>query len=218
LSLESELRNHPQDNLAILFRTNKAIRKLRHTALTQEWNRLVALISDDDCDVEPEEGACLIASWHYWKDLSIKERVYATLDDHADSIRERLLERFPVNPSPDSQEDISWDPRAVLDEVNIFFKENNFEGNVKDYYQDKNRYSIPSHTSLALTNLSFLNDVLERKTGIPICNDLQFRRKKILTLLSLALSVVYAAICRRLGVHLELIGMPGMNSPLISNM
>lgn len=59
----------------------------------------------------------------------------------------------------------------------FFFEEQGFRGNESDYYDPKN---------------SFLNDVIERKTGIPI-----------------TLSVVYVEIARRLGLAVCGVGFPG---------
>ena len=59
----------------------------------------------------------------------------------------------------------------------VLFNERGFRGNRDDYYDPKN---------------SFLNDVIERKTGIPI-----------------TLSVLYLEVARRLGVGLHGVGFPG---------
>lgn len=59
----------------------------------------------------------------------------------------------------------------------VLFNERGFRGNRDDYYDPKN---------------SFLNDVIERKTGIPI-----------------TLSVLYLEVARRLGVGLDGVGFPG---------
>lgn len=58
---------------------------------------------------------------------------------------------------------------------------------------------------------SFIDHVLEKKTGIPISTVFAFP-PLIHThgRFNSALSVVYAAVCRRLGVHIDMIGMPGM--------
>lgn len=64
---------------------------------------------------------------------------------------------------------------AALDET--LFEEAGFHGNVLDYYDPQN---------------SFLNDVIERRTGIPI-----------------TLSILYIEAGRRLGLDLRGIGFPG---------
>ncbi len=68
-------------------------------------------------------------------------------------------------------------PAAVLSQINwILFVEERFRGNAEDYYDPRN---------------SYLNEVLDRKTGIPI-----------------SLSVVYAAVAERLGLKLSGVGLP----------
>ena len=59
----------------------------------------------------------------------------------------------------------------------VLFKEEGFRGNAEDYYDPRN---------------SFLNDVLDRKLGIPI-----------------TLAVVYMEVARRVGFPLVGVGMPG---------
>ena len=59
----------------------------------------------------------------------------------------------------------------------VFFKEHGFRGNREDYFDPKN---------------SFLNEVLDRKIGIPI-----------------SLSVIYMEVARRIGLPLEGVGFPG---------
>ncbi len=70
------------------------------------------------------------------------------------------------------------DPRGGLETLNQYlFEELSFHGNERDYYDPRN---------------SFLNDVLERRTGIPI-----------------TLSVVYMEVARRLGLPVFGVGLPG---------
>jgi regulator of sirC expression with transglutaminase-like and TPR domain len=70
---------------------------------------------------------------------------------------------------------------SVIDMVTtlnrVMFQEMNFRGNREDYYDPRN---------------SFLNDVLERRLGIPI-----------------TLSVLYLEVARRIGLPLAGVGMPG---------
>jgi regulator of sirC expression with transglutaminase-like and TPR domain len=70
------------------------------------------------------------------------------------------------------------DPRRMIEALNTYlFQAQGFRGNSEDYYDPRN---------------SFLNDVLDRRTGIPI-----------------TLSIVYLAVGGRLGLHLHGVGMPG---------
>jgi len=70
------------------------------------------------------------------------------------------------------------DPEQILLQINhVLFEKHRFRGNTENYYDPKN---------------SFLNDVLDRKTGIPI-----------------TLSLIYLEIGKRLGLKLQGIGFPG---------
>jgi regulator of sirC expression with transglutaminase-like and TPR domain len=70
------------------------------------------------------------------------------------------------------------DPHRLISGLSEYlFREQGFHGNTDDYYDPRN---------------SFLNDVLDRRTGIPI-----------------TLSTVYIEVGRRLGVRLHGVGMPG---------
>ncbi len=70
------------------------------------------------------------------------------------------------------------DPRSLIDRINDYlFVDQGFHGNEEDYYDPKN---------------SFLNDLLERRTGIPI-----------------TLSVLYMEIASRIGLSLVGVGFPG---------
>lgn len=72
----------------------------------------------------------------------------------------------------------SFEPQVVLRTINkVLFEEEGFHGNRDDYYDPRN---------------SYLNQVLERKTGIPI-----------------TLSVIYMEVARRVGLPVFGVGMPG---------
>src|SRR5688572_24313561 len=69
-------------------------------------------------------------------------------------------------------------PRAAVRALNgLLFDEEGFRGNLEDYYDPRN---------------SFLNDVLDRRTGIPI-----------------TLSTLYIEVGRRAGLAVEGVGLPG---------
>jgi regulator of sirC expression with transglutaminase-like and TPR domain len=68
-------------------------------------------------------------------------------------------------------------PLKVLQAMRGVLREQGFHGNEKEYYDPRN---------------SFLNEVLERKLGIPI-----------------TLSILTIEVARRLGVHLQGVGFPG---------
>jgi len=70
------------------------------------------------------------------------------------------------------------DPITKIEHLNSYlFEERGFRGNTQEYYDPRN---------------SFLNDVLDRRLGIPI-----------------TLSVVYMEVGRRVGMPLHGVGMPG---------
>jgi regulator of sirC expression with transglutaminase-like and TPR domain len=70
------------------------------------------------------------------------------------------------------------DGAALVPALNrLLFEEEGFHGNTEDYYDPRN---------------SFLNDVLDRRTGIPI-----------------SLCTVYMEVARRAGLALEGVGLPG---------
>jgi regulator of sirC expression with transglutaminase-like and TPR domain len=84
------------------------------------------------------------------------------LDTMADTVRARL----------------GASPEAAIAGLNrVLFEEEGFRGNTREYYDPRN---------------SFLNDVLDRRTGIPI-----------------SLSTVYIAVGRRAGVDVHGVGLPG---------
>jgi regulator of sirC expression with transglutaminase-like and TPR domain len=70
------------------------------------------------------------------------------------------------------------EPERVVERANLyFFEEQHFKGNREEYYDPRN---------------SFLNDVLDRRVGIPI-----------------SLAVVYIAVGERAGLPVRGVGMPG---------
>jgi regulator of sirC expression with transglutaminase-like and TPR domain len=90
------------------------------------------------------------------------DRYLERLDTMADGLRGRLGDS----------------PRSAIAALNrVLFEEQGFRGNTREYYDPRN---------------SFLNDVLDRRTGIPI-----------------TLSTVYIAVGRRAGVSVEGVGLPG---------
>lgn len=115
-------------------------------------------------DASPEQltaGALLIAAREY-PGLDI-DRYLLRLRDMADTLRSRV--RPDIGPS-----------ELVIALNHYLFDELGFRGNADDYYDARN---------------SYLNDVIERRLGIPI-----------------TLSVVYIAVGRRLGLRLEGVSFP----------
>lgn len=113
-------------------------------------------------DLDLAEGALLIARTEY-PDLEV-ERYLGRLDRMAEEARAGLRG--------------GQEPAAALRRLHVYlFEEQGFCGNSEEYYDPRN---------------SFLNDALDRKTGIPI-----------------TLSVVYMELGRRLGLTIRGIGLPG---------
>jgi regulator of sirC expression with transglutaminase-like and TPR domain len=105
--------------------------------------------------------------------LAVAEEEYPGLDAggylaQLDRLGERVGQR--LGPSPP--------PRAVLDAMKVvLFREEGFRGNEADYYDPRN---------------SYLNEVLDRRLGIPI-----------------TLSILYVEVARRVGLELLGVGFPG---------
>ena len=124
--------------------------------------RFTEIISRRDVEIDLAEAALFIAKEEYL-DLDI-EGYLSKLDRMAAVVRERIRGEI--------------DPYQIIVQINRYlFDEEGFFGNTYEYYEPMN---------------SFLNDVLERKTGIPI-----------------TLSVIYLEIGRRLNFPLVGVGLPG---------
>ena len=119
-------------------------------------------VRQPDEQINLERAALYIAQEEY-PDLDVDEYLNA-LDTIADDIREQLsIESYPLK---------------NVKTINHYLYENlGFVGNAENYYDPCN---------------SFLNDVIDRRTGIPI-----------------TLSLVYLAIAQRLDFPMVGIGMPG---------
>ena len=123
---------------------------------------LVALASSPDDEIDLARAALLIATVEYPR-LDV-ERELAVLDSLAAAASRRMEE--------------GTDPLYRVNTLSEYlFEEAGFRGNEDDYYDPRN---------------SFLNDVLTRRTGIPI-----------------SLSLVYIEAGKRLGIPLVGVGMPG---------
>ncbi len=124
--------------------------------------RLADLVAQPEEDLNLAEAALLIASSEY-PALDVT-RYLARFDRMAETIGKRLSGSFS--------------PGQIILELNRFlFDEEGFAGNIQDYFDPRN---------------SFLNDVLERKLGIPI-----------------SLAVIYLEVGQRLGLPLVGVSFPG---------
>lgn len=119
-------------------------------------------IQQPDDDIDLAKAALYIAQEEY-SQLDIEEYLNA-LDTMAVELEERLpLEKYPLK---------------IIQCINqYFYHDLNFKGNSQNYYDPRN---------------SFLNDVIDRKTGIPI-----------------TLALTYIEIARRIDFPMVGIGMPG---------
>src|SRR5262245_47030825 len=124
--------------------------------------RFTQLVSNHEDDFDLAEAALLIAQEEQ-PELNITAYL-SRLDTLAATIQARLPE--------------ASDPASIITQLNILlFQEEKLSGNAVDYYDPRN---------------SFLNEVLDRKIGIPI-----------------TLSVIYMEVGRRLGLLLVGVGFPG---------
>ena len=130
--------------------------------MTPQAERYANLVSGADEEINLAEGALLIASDEY---VNLDIAVYlARLDQLAASLKRRL--RPDISPAD-----------TILALNRFLFEEQGFTGNAADYYDPRN---------------SFLNEVLDRKCGIPI-----------------TLAVVYVEIGRRIGLTVQGVSFPG---------
>jgi len=120
------------------------------------------ILAREDESVDLAEAALLVACEEY---PALDVPAYLTrLNRMAGELRDRLAEE----PRPE---------RSVMALNRYLFQEQGFRGNTEAYYDPRN---------------SYLNDVLDRRTGIPI-----------------TLSTVYIEVARRAGLHVEGVGLPG---------
>ena len=129
---------------------------------TPARERFTALVSGPEAELNLAEAALLIAQEEQ-PNLDVAHYLQR-LDQLADAVRAKL----PESPTPQD--------RIQALNTHLFFEEG-LRGNAGEYYDPRN---------------SFLNEVLERKTGIPI-----------------TLSVLYMEVGRRLGLSLAGVGFPG---------
>jgi regulator of sirC expression with transglutaminase-like and TPR domain len=122
------------------------------------------MVSRPDHGIDLASAALLIALDEY-PNLNV-QKYLCRIDTLASKIRAHI--DFPVEDRP----------MEAIETINRYlFQTEGFHGNLENYYDPRN---------------SFLNDVLDRRTGIPI-----------------TLSLVYMEIGKRIGLNLQGVGMPG---------
>jgi regulator of sirC expression with transglutaminase-like and TPR domain len=124
--------------------------------------KLEDILARPDRQVDLAEAALLVAAEEYPR-LDVRSYL-VRLDEMGCALRQRLEEE----PRPE---------RAVMALNHYLFQEQGFRGNVEQYYDPRN---------------SYLNEVLDRRVGIPI-----------------TLSTVYMEVARRAGLEVEGVGLPG---------
>lgn len=132
------------------------------TAPESPRRKLEGILARPDREVNLAEAALLVAAEEY-PDLDVRGYL-ARLDEMGCALRQRLEEE----PRPE---------RAIMALNRYMFQEAGFRGNTEQYYDARN---------------SYLNEVLDRRTGIPI-----------------TLSTVYMEVAGRAGLEVEGIGLPG---------
>lgn len=122
----------------------------------------IDMLSRGDSDIELDTASLLIAKEEY-PELNVGDYL-----DRLNSMSEEIKSRLSAD----------YSPSEAIETMNDYlFIKQGFSGNQENYYDPKN---------------SYLSDVLDRKTGIPI-----------------TLSIIYMEIGRRLGLQLHGLGMPG---------
>jgi regulator of sirC expression with transglutaminase-like and TPR domain len=125
-------------------------------------SRFAAEVGKPESELNLAAAALLIAAEEY-PQLS-PEPYLRRLDELAERVRDRVWDATP--------------PVVVLDDISrVLFQEEGYRGNRSEYYDPRN---------------SFLNDVLDRRLGIPI-----------------TLSVIYLEVSWRLGIPLHGVNFPG---------
>lgn len=135
---------------------------MRPEAPPNPRHRLEDILGRPDREVNLAEAALLVAAEEY-EHLDVRAYL-VKLDEMGVALRQRLEEE----PRPE---------RAVMALNRYLFHEQGFRGNREQYYDARN---------------SYLNEVIDRRTGIPI-----------------TLSTIYIEVARRAGLEVDGIGLPG---------
>jgi regulator of sirC expression with transglutaminase-like and TPR domain len=135
---------------------------MRPDASSSPRRRLEDILARPDREVDLAEAALLVAAEEY-EGLDVRSYLLR-LDEMGADLRQRLDDE----PRPE---------RAIMALNRYLFQEQGFRGNAEQYYDARN---------------SYLNDVIDRRTGIPI-----------------TLSAVFMEVARRAGLEVEGVGLPG---------
>jgi len=152
-----------EEALAVSPVLQERIRSIIHGLTTAEVRRQFEELSHgEQSDIDLEMGVSTLARFGY----------------PSEDLRwcSKLLDQFAQE--LDSKLDTHDDPLDIISNVTSFLSsEKGFKGNIEDYYNPEN---------------SYINRVLERRTGLPI-----------------SLCVVYLLVAKRLNIPLFGVGMPG---------
>ena len=150
-------------------------RSLVRLLIPDEIGREIIIgIARDRQNYRVENGAIQLARLSY-PTLPV-QRVVRDLDELGKRAGESVCAALGI-PRKDMKSAAAAQPGHFVRMLGEFWREEGFHGNTDNYYNDRN---------------SYLPDVLERKTGLPI-----------------ALSVLYLALARRLFLSADGIGLPG---------
>jgi regulator of sirC expression with transglutaminase-like and TPR domain len=159
----------PEENTAALART-----LVRMLVPDEVGRRIHTGLLCEKTSYAVEFGAAMLARIAY-PQLSAR-RVLDDIDALASRAAYYTCEKLNIDPT-DMPSLAEENPLPYVQRLGEFWRNEGFHGNNDDYYSDKN---------------SFLPDVLERRTGLPI-----------------ALSILYVALAKRLHLKAEGVGMPG---------
>ncbi|XP_048583066.1 F-box only protein 21 isoform X2 [Nematostella vectensis] len=180
---DCDSKGHIENTLVELIEVDLSVQDLTHKhyadrllaclqrfKLIKEWESLLCKPEEEQTLVN---GAVLIAQWvQYDKPSEITNKVSQELERLTEEVRQTVAVSTELQDTTCPVTDQRF-LEAVRD---VMFTKENFSGNTEDYYDLDN---------------SMINEVLERKKGIPI-----------------TLAVVFTAIARRLGVKVEPVNFP----------
>ncbi|XP_070572087.1 F-box only protein 21-like isoform X1 [Ptychodera flava] len=167
------------DQLTKKYYAGKAIRYVQHHVSSTTWRDFLAKPNEEQ---SLETGAILLAQWCQPATQIQQVSIQSEFDQLALKVQVELRNRCPDHPVcfqqiPCRVEMNEDQRRRVVECLNtVLFIQEGYKGNEQDYYDKLN---------------SYINKVIERKTGIPI-----------------TLSILYTSVAKRLGVSLQPVNFP----------